>query len=55
MKLTKSAGLRGELSIPGDKSISHRAVMFGSLSKRNNTYQQFFYQEQTACQRSIVS
>ncbi len=26
MKLTKSAGLRGELSIPGDKSISHRAV-----------------------------
>lgn len=33
MKLTKSAGLRGELSIPGDKSISHRAVMFGSLAK----------------------
>ena len=33
MKLTKSTGLRGELSIPGDKSISHRAVMFGSLAK----------------------
>ena len=33
MKLTKSAGLRGKLSIPGDKSISHRAVMFGSLAK----------------------
>ena len=46
MKLTKSAGLRGELSIPGDKSISHRAVMFGSLA--------ISYQEQTACQQSIV-
>lgn len=27
-----SNGLRGEIAIPGDKSISHRAVMFGSLS-----------------------
>ena len=25
--------LRGEISVPGDKSISHRAVMFGSLAK----------------------
>ena len=33
MKLHKSAPLRGEVSIPGDKSISHRAVMFGSLAK----------------------
>ncbi len=32
MQLTKSAGLRGELAIPGDKSISHRAIMFGALS-----------------------
>lgn len=28
-----SRPLRGELMIPGDKSISHRAVMFGSLAK----------------------
>lgn len=33
MKLTKANGLHGELNIPGDKSISHRAVMFGSLAK----------------------
>lgn len=33
MKLTKVNGLQGELNIPGDKSISHRAVMFGSLAK----------------------
>ena len=25
--------LKGELEIPGDKSISHRAIMFGSLAK----------------------
>ena len=33
MKLTYTAPLRGEISVPGDKSISHRAVMFGSLAK----------------------
>ena len=25
--------LRGEITVPGDKSISHRAVMIGSLSE----------------------
>lgn len=29
----KNISLKGEISIPGDKSISHRAVMFGSLAK----------------------
>ena len=33
MKFNKINGLRGEVSIPGDKSISHRSVMFGSLAK----------------------
>lgn len=32
MNITKSSGLRGELAIPGDKSISHRAIMFGALA-----------------------
>ena len=32
MNITKSAELRGELAIPGDKSISHRAIMFGALA-----------------------
>ena len=30
--IPKNNGLHGEITIPGDKSISHRAVMFGSLS-----------------------
>ncbi|MCM1252908.1 MAG: 3-phosphoshikimate 1-carboxyvinyltransferase [Clostridium sp.] len=32
MKNQTTAGLRGEVTIPGDKSISHRAVMFGSIA-----------------------
>lgn len=28
----KAHALHGEINIPGDKSISHRAIMFGSLS-----------------------
>lgn len=33
MNITKSSGLHGELAIPGDKSISHRAIMFGALAE----------------------
>lgn len=33
MKFSKAAGLKGELTVPGDKSISHRSVMFGSIAK----------------------
>ena len=33
MKFTKAPCLKGEITIPGDKSISHRSVMFGSLAK----------------------
>ncbi|MRX70988.1 3-phosphoshikimate 1-carboxyvinyltransferase [Bacillus lacus] len=33
MKLKKAASLKGIIRIPGDKSISHRAVMFGSIAE----------------------
>lgn len=33
MKLKYEHPLKGEVTVPGDKSISHRAVMFGALSK----------------------
>ena len=33
MVIKKQTRLRGELTVPGDKSISHRAVMFGSLAQ----------------------
>lgn len=33
MIIQKHGPLRGELAVPGDKSISHRSVMFGALSE----------------------
>lgn len=33
MEFMKTSALKGEINIPGDKSISHRAVMFGALSE----------------------
>lgn len=32
MVIEKTTGLKGTVTIPGDKSISHRAVIFGSIS-----------------------
>ncbi|HSH25694.1 MAG TPA: 3-phosphoshikimate 1-carboxyvinyltransferase, partial [Massilibacterium sp.] len=33
MKVKQPVSLKGELTIPGDKSISHRAVMFASVAE----------------------
>lgn len=33
MIFTKANSLKGEICVPGDKSISHRAIMLGSLAK----------------------
>lgn len=33
MAITKVKSLRGEIKVPGDKSISHRGVMFGAISE----------------------
>jgi 3-phosphoshikimate 1-carboxyvinyltransferase len=41
-KLTSTAsGLNGTIQIPGDKSISHRSVMFGSMAKGKTTVENF--------------
>lgn len=41
-KLTGTAsGLKGTIKIPGDKSISHRSVMFGSMAKGKTTVENF--------------
>lgn len=39
--LTKKNGLKGTISVPGDKSISHRAVMFGALAEGTTTIHGF--------------
>ena len=33
MDFKRASALKGEVTVPGDKSISHRAVMFGSISE----------------------
>ena len=40
-KITRITGLKGTLRIPGDKSISHRAIMFGSLAEGTTTIHGF--------------
>lgn len=41
MKLQPAAHIRGEVTVPGDKSISHRAVMFGAISDGKTEIQNF--------------
>ena len=33
MPITKAKSIKGEIKVPGDKSISHRGVMFGAISE----------------------
>ena len=41
MKFRKSAPLKGEITVPGDKSISHRSVMLGAISKGTTSITNF--------------
>lgn len=43
--ITKPGLLKGEFIPPGDKSISHRAVMFGALSEGTSRYRHFLQGE----------
>ena len=42
-RIEPSRGLRGTLTIPGDKSISHRSIMFGSLAEGDTEITGFLY------------
>jgi len=37
LSVRKSGSLRGEIEVPGDKSISHRALIFSSIADGNST------------------
>ena len=39
--------ISGTISVPGDKSISHRAVMFGAMAKGRSRIQGFLPAEDT--------
>lgn len=40
-KIDSKLGLRGDITIPADKSISHRAIMFSSLAKGKSLVRNF--------------
>ena len=37
--------LKGKIKVPGDKSISHRALIIGSIAKGKTTIEGFLYSE----------
>lgn len=41
MEIKKSNGIKGEITVAPDKSISHRAVIFGALSKGKTVIENF--------------
>lgn len=41
VRVRPSQGFRGEVAVPGDKSISHRAVMFGALAEGTTRVRNF--------------
>ena len=40
-QIKTSSPLHGEITIPGDKSISHRSIMFGALAKGTTSVHHF--------------
>ena len=52
MKFSPPKSLKGEVRIPGDKSISHRAVMIGSLAKGETLVENFLPAED--CLRTVA-
>lgn len=41
MKFSKANHLKGRITVPGDKSVSHRSVMFGSIARGTTTIHNF--------------
>lgn len=52
---SRSAGLTGRFQVPGDKSISHRAVMFGALAEGITRISGFLEGEDTRATARIFS
>ena len=53
MQITNNYSFCGELTVPGDKSISHRSIMFGAISQ-GLTEVTGFLQGLTGCPQSPV-
>ncbi|MEP6908196.1 MAG: 3-phosphoshikimate 1-carboxyvinyltransferase, partial [Pseudoxanthomonas sp.] len=53
--VSKGAALQGEIAIPGDKSVSHRAVMFAALADGVSRIEGFLEGEDTRATAAIFS
>jgi 3-phosphoshikimate 1-carboxyvinyltransferase len=54
LQIEQARSLRGDISVPGDKSISHRAVMIGALAEGETIVENFLPGED-CCRQSLVS
>ncbi|MBS4031223.1 MAG: 3-phosphoshikimate 1-carboxyvinyltransferase [Clostridiales bacterium] len=57
VKIQGKGPLRGEVSVPGDKSVSHRAVIFGALAEGRTEIEGFLFGEDclstVSCMRQL--
>ena len=51
LRLKHSKGLQGKIRVPGDKSVSHRAVMLGAMAHGKTTIESFLSSED--CLRTL--
>ena len=51
----RGAALHGELTVPGDKSVSHRAIMFGALAEGVTRIEGFLEGEDTRATAAIFA
>jgi 3-phosphoshikimate 1-carboxyvinyltransferase len=51
LEIQRSQGLRGEICVPGDKSITHRAVILGSIAQGTTVVKNFLPSED--CLRTV--
>ncbi len=51
--IAHAQGLHGTLIVPGDKSISHRSIMFGALAKGTTVIDHFLFSDD--CKRTLAA
>ena len=54
-RAARGTALHGELSVPGDKSVSHRAIMFGALAEGVTRIEGFLEGEDTRATAAIFA
>ncbi|MBI3593408.1 MAG: 3-phosphoshikimate 1-carboxyvinyltransferase [Nitrospirae bacterium] len=49
LSIKKSSSLKGEIRVPGDKSITHRAILFGGMAKGKTEIKGYLPSEDCLC------